>query len=213
MIKLLNSNKCLKLADFCNWLNYSESSVKRLLKSSGYYSSFTHNGKWYTLQTVPEFDLNGLWFHHGIGFSMRKDINTTILYLIGKSKAGLTGTDLSEILSTSCPPILNRLYKTRRIDRLKISRCYVYLSTDAVIRRKQISNIESAQCLKLPSDSDTIYILVELIRNPNCSFEELSLSLGRKEIFCSGTIIRNMFVHYELEKKTPKLSGTSSKRI
>jgi len=32
----------------------------KIVKKIGYYSSFTHNGKWYTLQDIPEFDTNGL---------------------------------------------------------------------------------------------------------------------------------------------------------
>jgi len=41
----------------------SRMSIFRRLKEIGYFSSFSHAGKYYTLTNIPQFDENGLWFH------------------------------------------------------------------------------------------------------------------------------------------------------
>ncbi len=210
MLQLFGLSKSLTLDHLCTSLNYSGRSVQRLLKSIGYYSSFTHNGKWYTLYGIPEFDSNGLWFYQGIGFSERRDLTATIRYLIDNSAKGLMASDLSRTLSTSCPPVLNRLYKANKIDRVKTHRGFVYLSVDQTSKGRQVTGIEKAQCLKLPSETNTISILVEFIRNPNRTFEELVLYLKQKGISCSADTIKNLFVYFGLEKKIPKTSKISS---
>lgn len=211
--QLFKLQSCLTLEELCTSLNYSGRSAQRLLKSIGYYSSFTHNGKWYTLQTIPAFDNNGLWFYQGIGFSKYLDLNATIRHLIDSSTQGLMAGDLSKTLSTSCPPVLNRLYKTKKIDRIKIHRGFVYLSANHTIKERQISCLEKTHSLQRPSDIDTISILVEFIRNPNRTFEELALHLNQKRVFCSADTIKNLFVYFGLEKKIPKTPKKSSRII
>jgi hypothetical protein len=209
MLKFFNLKKCITLEDLCESLNYTSRSVQRLLKAVGYYSSFTHNGKWYTLNTTPEFDDNGLWFYMGIGFSQFRSLNTTIIYLIDSSEKGLLAIDLSTTLSTSCPPVLNRLYKMNKIDRAKTPKGFVYISIDNNIKVRQVSCLEKKRRLKRPSETDIITILVEFIRNPDRSFEELSLYLNRRDFFCSPDTINNLFVYFGLEKKIPKMSKSS----
>lgn len=206
MIDLFELHKCLTLKDISTSLNYSSRSTHRLLKTIGYYSSFTHNGKWYTLESIPVFDHNGLWFYQGFGFSLYRDLNATICHLIDNSSAGLTATYLSTTLSTQCPPILNRLYKANKIDRVKINRGFNYLSIDRTIKGRQIACFEKNQSIQRPSDTDTITVLVEFIRNPNRSFEELASYLNQKRVFCSADMIKNMFVYFGLEKKILKIS-------
>ncbi len=209
MIDRFRLHKCLKLDDLSTALNCSGRSAYRLLKAIGYYSSFTHNGKWYTLEFIPVFDHNGLWFCQGIGFSLYRDLNATICSLIDNSSEGLTASDLSTTLSTSCPPVLNRLYKAEKIDRVKINRGFVYLSIDRAIKGRQVTCVEKTHGLQLPSDTDTITILVEFIRNPNRSFEELASYLNKKRVFYSADMIKNMFVYFGLEKKIPKMQKKS----
>jgi hypothetical protein len=80
--KLFNKEKCLTIKNISQVLEYSDRSAQRLLKKLGYYSSFTHNGKWYTLESIPKFDENGLWFYREIGFSKWRNLTATILYLV-----------------------------------------------------------------------------------------------------------------------------------
>lgn len=210
MIHLFNLQKCLTLKYLSTSLNYSGRSAQRLLKKIGYYTSFTHNGKWYTLESIPVFDNNGLWFYQGIGFSIYRNLNATIRCLIDDSSKGLTVVDLSTTLSTSCSPVLNRLYKTNKIDRVKINRGFVYLSIDHTIKSRQVACLEKSHNFQRISDAYTITILIEFIRNPNRSFEELASYLNEKRIFCSADTIKRIFISFGLEKKIPKMSKRSS---
>ena len=130
LLQIFKRCKCMTIEDLCLSLNYSVRSVQRLLKAVGYFSSITHNGKWYTLQDIPKFDNNGLWFYQGIGFSQKRDLIATIRHLIDNSTKGLMANDLSKILCTTCPPVLNELYKAKMINRVKTSKGFVYLSID-----------------------------------------------------------------------------------
>ena len=205
LLQLFKQEKCQTMEDICQLLNHSGRSTQRLLNKIGYYSSFTHNGKWYTLQSIPEFDENGLWFYRDIGFSKRRNLTATILYLIENSVKGLTAGELIKILSKSCPPVLNRIYKANKINRVKTSHGFAYISLDSAIRDRQLGNLDQADVIPSLSDADTIIILVEFIRNPNQTVKELVLRLKQKRgSFCGVDTIKNLFVRLGLEKKLPK---------
>ncbi len=202
--KLFNKEKCLTIKDISKILEYSDRSVQRLLKKIGYYSSFTHNGKWYTLDYIPKFDDNGLWFYQGIGFSKWRNLTATILYLVENSAKGLTASDLSSILSSSCPAILNKTHKTGKINRVKTQRGFVYISMNSATKERQLNNLDKAAVLPHLSDSDKITILAEHIRNPNRTCKELALQLKKKSrINCSFEMIKSLFLQLGLEKKIP----------
>jgi len=205
MIHHFKLHKCMTLESISKSLNYSGRSAQRLLKAIGYYSSFTHNSKWYTLESIPIFNNNGLWFFQGIGFSIYRDLNATIRRLVDNSSEGLMANDLSTILSVSCSPVLNRLYKANKIDRVKINRGFVYLSIDRTIKIRQVVCFEKNRSFQRISDTDTITILVEFIRNPNRSFEKLTSYLNQKRVLCSADTIKRMFISFGLEKKIPKM--------
>ena len=194
----------MTIEDLCLSLHYSVRSVQRLLKAVGYFSSITHNGKWYTLKDIPIFDNNGLWFYQGIGFSQKCDLIATIRHLIDNSTKGLMANDLSKILCTTCPPVLNKLYKAKMINRVKTSKGFVYLSIDRTVNKQQFSYIENTYFPQRPSETDTISILVEFIRNPNRTFEELSSHLKQKNLYYCANTIENMFISLGLEKKIQK---------
>lgn len=202
--QLFNKEKCWTMKDLCRSLNYSGRSVQRLLKDIGYYSSFTHNGKWYTLQITPEFDVNGLWFYQDIGFSKCRHLTSTILYLIENSVNGLTANNLSKMLSTSCPPILNRIFTSKKVDRIKTSRGFVYISTSQAIKKRQLRNFDKTGVRLQLSNSDTITILVEFIKNSSRTLKELALQLEKNRISCSDDILKDLFIRLGLEKKIPK---------
>ncbi len=203
--KLFNKEKCLTIKGISQVLEYSERSVQRLLKKLGYYSSFTHNGKWYTLLHIPEFDENGLWFYQGIAFSKWRTLTATILYLVENSVKGLTARTLSSMLSSSCPPVLNKMHKASKINRVKTPRGFVYISVNSATKERQLKNLDKADILSHLSDADKIIILAEHIRNPNWTCSELVSRVKKKSgINCSTEIIKNLFVQLSLEKKTPK---------
>ena len=67
LAELFKQEKCYTIDQISHRLNYSLISIRRFLKTMGYYSSFTHNSKWYTLRSIPSFNKNGIWFYQDIG--------------------------------------------------------------------------------------------------------------------------------------------------
>ena len=109
------------------------------------------------------------------------------------------------MLSKSCPPVLNRIYKANKVNRVKTSHGFVYVSLDPAIKDRQLGNLDQADVIPSLSDADTIMILVEFIRNPNQTAKELVSQLKqKKEAFCSVDTIKNLFIRLGLEKKLPK---------
>ena len=206
LAELFNQEKCYTIDELSRRLNYSLISIRRFLKVMGYYSSFTHNSKWYTLRSIPSFDNNGIWFYQDIGFCKHGNLNQTIGRFIDKSFQGLTAKDLFNILSVPCHPVLNQMYKKKKIDRFNTPKGFVYLSVSESKRRLQLKRL---QVLTLPKkierfDPQTaVYVLVEFIKNPKASFFELSVAVKKKGVKASQQAIAQLFKDYDLKKSPP----------
>ncbi len=201
--KLFNRKKCYTIEELSQKISYSIVSIRRFLKTLGYYSSFTHNSRWYTLSTIPEFSNRGLWFHQEIGFSKHGSLKKTILHFIDKSPQGLTAKDISNILSVPCHPVLNQMYNKGQIDRFKTLQGFVYLSIEGEKMKDQFNRLQH----KLPAKKTrkltpqaAVYVLVEYIKQPNSSFIELSKAVKKKKIIASSEAIAKFFEEHDLKK-------------
>ena len=65
------------------------------------YTSYTQNGKYYTLPEIPQFDIHGIWQFKKVAFSKHGNLKKTIIKLVASSSAGLTGKQLCELLGLS----------------------------------------------------------------------------------------------------------------
>ena len=205
LAELFNQKKCYTIDELSWRLNYSLSSIRRFLKAIGYYTSFTHNSKWYTLRSIPCFDKNGIWFYQDIGFCKHGNLNQTIGRFIDKSFQGLSAKDLFNILSVPCHPILNQMYKKKKIDRYHTPKGFVYLSVSESKKRLQLKRLRvltPAQKIERLNPQTAVYVLVELIKNPKASFFELSVAVKKKGVTASQQAIAQLFKDYDL-KKTP----------
>ncbi len=200
--KLFKENKCWKIDDLSSHLKYSVISVRIFLKKIGYYSSISHNSKWYTLRVIPEFDASGLWFYKKIVFSIHGNLNQTISYFVDNSSHGLTAKEISGIITFPCFVVLNKMQKANQLYRMKTKKKFLYLSKNKSFRQKQINNIYSSQRSPLPSDSDAIKILVEIIKHPEYSIDELVEQLKTYGITCNSASIELFLRHHDIEKKT-----------
>lgn len=203
LVELFKPKKCYTIEELSHRLNYSLISIRRFLKVIGYYSSFTHNSKWYTLRSIPSFDKNGIWFYQDIGFCKHGNLNQTIGRFIDKSFQGLTAKDLFNILSVPCHPVLNQMYKKKKIDRFNTPKGFVYLS---VSESKKLLQLKRLQVLTPPpkierlNPQTAVYVLVEFIKNPKASFFELSVAVNKKGVKTSHQAIAQLFKDYDLKK-------------
>jgi len=206
LVLLFDQKICWTIDELTHSLNYSTISIRRFLKDIGYYSSFTHNSMWYTLNWIPSFNKRGLWFYQEIGFSRHGNLKQTIFNFVNKSPQGLTAKELFEILLISCHPILNQMYKKNQIDRFNTQRGFVYLSIDVKKRQWQLHRLQS-QLMKAKQPESlnaqaAIYVLVEYIKHPEASVAELSKAVNKKEVKASPEAITRLFKEHDL-KKTP----------
>ncbi len=111
--------------------------VFRKLKSLGYLSSYSHRGKYYTLQETPAFDEEGLWGWHSVWFSRYGNLVETAREFVEAAAAGFTAGELETILHVECKRALLELVRNDRLVRERIGGAYVYLAQHVGQRRQQ----------------------------------------------------------------------------
>lgn len=204
---LFEQKKCYTISELCERLGYAAISIKRFLKQIGYHSSFTHNSKWYTLRSVPDFNRDGLWFYEGIGFSRHGNLKQTILHLIAQSRQGLSARQLAEKLSVPGHAVLNHMYKAGVIDRLKTREGFIYLSADARKKQRQVSHLQWLIAKEAKPDAlsaqAAVYVLAEFIKHPQASFAELSRAVAKRQVIATPKMIARLFEEHDIKKTLP----------
>ena len=70
----------------------------RKLRPLAYLSSYSHRGKYYTLNEIARFDQFGLWSHHQVRFSRHRTLINTCAVLVADSEAGYSADELEHLL-------------------------------------------------------------------------------------------------------------------
>ena len=193
---------CWMIEPLAAELRYSIPSVRRFLAEVGYYSSFTHNGGWYTLRSIPRFRHDGLWFYSDVGFSRAGSLTNTLVELTTRSAAGMTAEQLGAKLRCRCHSVLVQMWRQGRLQRQKSGRCHVYLAIDPHIAAVQRQSVEGLSVMQLPAEI-AVLILVEFIRNPDSSFEQLATAISRdKSVTVEAAQIEKLFNQHGLKKTT-----------
>ena len=214
--RLFDQQECWMIEDLASKLGYAVISVRRLLKRIGYFHSYTHNGKWYTTCQIPAFDAHGIWIHNAIAFSKHGNLFQTIIHLVHQSPAGLSSKELADILHRPCLATLTTLHKNQRLDRIKNSHGFVYLSVQSKQnrRQRQATLAHTSPQTILPLTAETaVCVLVEFIHHPSSSFEDLAEYLGKQKITVSPQAIEVFFQEHHIKKRTIRSlqsSGRSS---
>ncbi len=112
--------------------------VFRILKNLSYRSSYSHGGRFYTLDKVAKFDKNGLWYHHSVCFSRYGSLLSTLEHFVANSESGYFAIDLEGLLQVKVRESLLRLTKKGEIYREKISGAYLYCASDHSVRKQQL---------------------------------------------------------------------------
>jgi hypothetical protein len=183
--------------------------VFRALKQHGYFASFNHNARYYTLRETPRFDANGLWFYRSIGFSRHRTLGDTLVALVHDSLAGCTAAKLALLLRTPVANLLALLVRQQRLARRPLGRHVVYLALPPQRQEQQWLHRqnERAACA-VPSTPATalppptvLPVLAALIRAPEDSREQLARTLRRQGIPLDPPDVQAILDCYELEKK------------
>ena len=137
--RFLKRDKVATMSDMKKTLGTtSQSTVVRKLNSLGYLSSYSHRGKYYTLEAVPRFDSRGLWSHGEIWFSKFGTLMSTAESFVTDSEGGYFVCELDKVLHVSTKKALQSLVLEERLSREKVSGWYVYFAPDAGTRKEQL---------------------------------------------------------------------------
>jgi hypothetical protein len=199
---LFAKHPCWMIQPLATEMQYSIPSVRRFLAEVGYYSSFTHNGGWYTLHSIPRFRRDGLWFYNDIGFSRAGSLTNTLIALIARSPAGMSAEMLGEKLHCRCHAVLVNLWRSGRVQRQKIGRCHTYFAIDPYIAAGQRQALTMQNLPEVQFSAEiAVLVLAEFIRSPGSSFEQLAEKISRrKKVTVNAEQIEKLFDQHGLKK-------------
>ena len=112
--------------------------VFRKLRELAYRSSYSHRGKYYTLDEIARFDAIGLWSFRAVWFSKHGTLLRTCAALISESEAGFAADELEPVLHVSVKDALRKLAQQGRIFRERVSGRLVHLAIDPAVRQAQL---------------------------------------------------------------------------
>jgi hypothetical protein len=111
--------------------------VFRKLRELAYHSSYSHRGKYYTLEEIARFDERGLWSFRSVYFSQDGTLRRTCERWVGDAEAGYAADELEQVLHVGVKDPLRELARQGRIGREKVAGRFVYFSADAAVRKQQ----------------------------------------------------------------------------
>ncbi len=118
--------------------------VIRRLKELSYISSYSHRGKYYTLDKVAKFSDEGLWCYNSVYFSKFNTLINTCRHFVNNSESGFTVKELQTKLHVEVKLALITLCKKNKLHREKYGGEYVYFNK-SFPRRKQQTIIRRSQ--------------------------------------------------------------------
>ncbi len=137
--------------------------VFRKLKSLHYLSSYSHRGMYYTLQSIAEFNADGLWSHRAVWFSRFGSLLDTAKAFIEHSEAGYSAVELQEALHVETKHCLLKLVRAGQVLREKSQGCYVYFCSEP---KKYPSQLKAREQRKHKP------LATMLVANPDLAEEE-----------------------------------------
>lgn len=115
-----------------------DSTVFRKLAELASRTSYSHRGKYYTLDEIARFDDLGLWSFRSVFFSMHGTLLRTCETLVLESEAGYAADELENVLHVGVKDPLRKLAREGRVHRRKVAGRFVHFATDPSERREQL---------------------------------------------------------------------------
>ena len=144
--KLLKKRKIATMAELKQALGTdADATVFRKLKLISARSSYSHRGRYYTLDTIPQFDEWGLWTFRDVHFSKYGTLINTAQTLVESSPDGFLASELEILLQVSVKDALRKLTQNRRLTRDRRSGRFLYCAADLAIQRRQLRSRRQAE--------------------------------------------------------------------
>lgn len=197
----------------------SRMSVFRRLSALDYLTSYSHAGRYYTIEEVPEFDEEGLWHHQGVSFSRHGSLKSTVEHLVSDSEDGRTHPELEICLRLRVHNTLRDLVEEDRIGRMHLDRYYLYVDAKRrkakaqIARRQERLEAEALEREEKPSSAIVIEILLEIIHGTKVEAEAavIAVRLAARGLSVSAGQVEAILQEHGI-KKTVKSRSRRSRR-
>ncbi len=138
---LLNREKIATLDELKIALNTNApATVFRKLGELGYHTSYSHGGRYYTLDKIARFNKEGLWTYDSVWFSRYGTLLRTLEGFIDSSEEGYFSGEMKARLHVETNTSLLKLFKQGRVAREKVRGLYLYCSADPLVQQRQVAN-------------------------------------------------------------------------
>ena len=139
LLALFKQQKIALMPELKNALGTeADITVLRKLAELSYRSSYSHRGRYYTLDRIPKYDQWGLWSFRSVWFSQRGTLLSTADALVKESEMGFFSSELEGILHVEVKGCLLKLVHEKRVVREKLFGSYLYCSPAPAQKKEQI---------------------------------------------------------------------------
>ena len=208
--RLFKQKKVMTVLELSKLMDCSIPTVRNRLSLWRTYTSYNKNGRYYVLPRVPRFDEHGLWEYRGVRFSQFGTLKQTVIHLVAGSEGGLSASEIGTLVGIDPRSFMLLFRDILEIRREKIEGVYIYFSGSETDSRVQKKTREAAAgaALHLPSDSEAIAILVDILKHPRTTIPKSAGRLRRKNIAIGEQAIRNLLDYHAVTlKKTPDMQS------
>ncbi len=138
---LLRRQKIATLAELMAALGTeARRTVFRKLNELSYRTSYSHRGRYYTLDRIAQFDEWGLWSYRDAWFSIHGTLLSTAAALVERAHGGYFAEELDHLLHVGTQDALRKLVADLRLRRARLGGQFLYCAADAERRRQQLSS-------------------------------------------------------------------------
>lgn len=199
----------------------SRTTVFRALSAVGYLTSYSHAGRYYTLEDVPRFDEDGLWAHGGVLFSRDRTLRQTVVRMVGAAPAGHTHPELQARLRLRVHDTLLDLVEARQVSRVVQGRLFLYVSADRERASTQVARrVKRGQEAAPPAQerdldpAEVIEVLAEVIHGTVVRLEarEVAVRLVARGVTVTAAQVDQVFQRHGVGKKTAPSPSRRSRR-
>ena len=146
--KFIRAKKVQSFEQIFEQVHCSEVTLRRDLHQINCITSYTHQGRFVTLNDIPVYNDFGIWFYQGIGFTKYRNSLDLIIQLINSSKEGFTREQLQEILKIQIFQQIQTLLNRHELHRVKVGKKYVYISEELAKNKKTRLRLLSTEAVE-----------------------------------------------------------------
>jgi hypothetical protein len=138
--------------------------VFRKLKLLDYLTSYSHRGRYYSLNEIARFDDLGLWSQAEVWFSRFGTLLATAEGFVHRSPRGYFADELASLLHVAVQDALHQLTQQGLVSRQTVSGRYLYTAIDPTVQRRQLLARRTVEFLPTVVDPSVLEVAPEEVK-------------------------------------------------